>query len=156
MTTPTRTTNSTGEEGAVTVLRGGATTAIARGKVTGDDVWLREADLLGATGWEVKPEGVCQGDVCVPVSEAAREGVTHEQAGERWISATGIARHVGQPYAQESSRRVWSFGPPAHEWQGRRGSDEAPGFTLPDFDGRQRSLSEFLGKKVFLLTWASW
>jgi peroxiredoxin len=33
---------------------------------------------------------------------------------------------------------------------------EAPDFTLPDIDGQLHSLSDFLGKKVFLVTWASW
>lgn len=32
----------------------------------------------------------------------------------------------------------------------------APGFTLNDIDGKPRSLSEFRGKKVVLVFWASW
>jgi len=32
---------------------------------------------------------------------------------------------------------------------------EAPDFTLPDVDGKPRTLSELRGKKVFLATWAS-
>jgi peroxiredoxin len=32
----------------------------------------------------------------------------------------------------------------------------APDFTLPDLDGRMHSLSDYRGKKVFLLAWASW
>jgi peroxiredoxin len=33
---------------------------------------------------------------------------------------------------------------------------EAPDFTLPDIDGKQHSLSDYRGKKVLLLSWASW
>jgi len=33
---------------------------------------------------------------------------------------------------------------------------KAPDFTLPDMNGKARSLSDFRGKKVLLLTWASW
>ena len=33
---------------------------------------------------------------------------------------------------------------------------EAPDFTLPDLDGRLHSLSDYRGKKVFLVSWASW
>jgi peroxiredoxin len=33
---------------------------------------------------------------------------------------------------------------------------EAPDFTLPDLDGKTYSLSQFRGKKVLLLSWASW
>jgi len=33
---------------------------------------------------------------------------------------------------------------------------EAPDFTLPDLAGRPHSLSAHRGKKVLLVTWASW
>ena len=140
----------------VTILADGRTTTVPKGMVSGDDVWLREADLSGATGWEVKPEGVCRDDVCVPLPGGAAGGLLRDQDGERWLDVTAFARYVGQPYAHEGAKRVWSFGPPAHEWERRAASDVAPDFTLPDFNGRPRSLSEFLGRKVFLLTWASW
>ena len=35
-------------------------------------------------------------------------------------------------------------------------SVEAPGFTLPDLQGEQRSLEEFKGKLVMLNFWATW
>ena len=142
--------------GTVTILADGRTTTVPRGSVSGEDVWLREAELSGATGWEIKSEGVCRDEVCVPLSGGLENGLLREQEGERWLNATAFARHVGQPYAHESGKRLWSFGPPTHEWEHRAASDVAPDFTLPDFTGRPRSLSEFLGKKVFLLTWASW
>jgi hypothetical protein len=142
--------------GPVTVLADGKTTTVPRGLVSGDNVWLREADLSGATGWEIKPEGVCRDEMCVPLSGGWGNGLLREEEGERWLDVTAFARHIEQPYVQESGKRVWSFGPPAHEWERRAASNTAPDFTLPDFNGRPRSLSEFLGKKVFLLTWASW
>jgi peroxiredoxin len=33
---------------------------------------------------------------------------------------------------------------------------QAPDFKLPDINGKPHSLSDFRGKKVFLVTWASW
>ena len=33
---------------------------------------------------------------------------------------------------------------------------EAPDFRLPDMNGKLHALSDFRGKKVLLLTWASW
>jgi peroxiredoxin len=33
---------------------------------------------------------------------------------------------------------------------------EAPDFTLPDPAGRPHRLSDYRGKKVLLVTWASW
>ena len=32
----------------------------------------------------------------------------------------------------------------------------APDFTLPDLDGKLHSLSDYRGKKVVLMSWASW
>ena len=32
----------------------------------------------------------------------------------------------------------------------------APGFTLPTVDGAPLSLSDLLGRKVVMFTWASW
>ncbi|HSY78461.1 MAG TPA: redoxin domain-containing protein [Verrucomicrobiae bacterium] len=33
---------------------------------------------------------------------------------------------------------------------------QAPDFELPDLDGKLHRLSDYRGKKVFLLAWASW
>lgn len=140
----------------LTVLDGERVTEVARGIVQGDDLWLREDDLAAATGWELKPEGVCRDDVCLPLSGALERALLRDQDGERWLNATGFAQHARQAYVHETGRKVWAFGPPAHEVQRRAETDLAPDFTLPDFQGRPRSLSEFRGKKVFLLTWASW
>ena len=38
----------------------------------------------------------------------------------------------------------------------RASSLEAPNFTLPDMNGRAHSLADYRGKKVLLITWASW
>ena len=32
----------------------------------------------------------------------------------------------------------------------------APAFTLPSLDGREVSLSDYLGKRLVLFFWASW
>ena len=34
--------------------------------------------------------------------------------------------------------------------------EKAPNFTLPDINGKQHSLADFKGKKILLITWASW
>ena len=35
-------------------------------------------------------------------------------------------------------------------------SSEAPDFELPDLDGRMHQLSDYRGRRVFLVAWASW
>ena len=39
----------------------------AQARAEGDDLWLRSDALTAASGWTLKPEGLCQGDICVPV-----------------------------------------------------------------------------------------
>lgn len=46
--------------------------------------------------------------------------------------------------------------PPAPKARPLRAGDEAPGFTFPDLEGRQVSLSAYRGKVVFLNIWATW
>ncbi len=138
------------------MLSSGGVTTLAHGVVSGDELWLRPADLAAATGWEIKPEGVCRDEACLPLTEGLSGQLWRDHGGERWFNLSAFARHAGQPVAAERSVRVWSLGPPAYERQRRASSDVAPAFTLPDFDGRPHSLADYAGKKVFLLTWASW
>ena len=35
--------------------------------IAGDRVWLSVETVKRALGWELKPEGLCRGDVCVPL-----------------------------------------------------------------------------------------
>ena len=142
--------------GPVTVLSGGGVTTVSRGVVSGDELWLQPADLAAATGWEIKPEGVCRDDACLPLTGGLTGQVWRDDGGERWFNLTAFARHAGQPVAAERTERVWSLGAPAYERQRRATSDVAPAFTLPDFEGKPHSLADYAGKKVFLLTWASW
>ncbi len=40
-------------------------------QLSGDRVWIAAASLRDALGWELKPEGLCRRDVCVPVADPA-------------------------------------------------------------------------------------
>jgi peroxiredoxin len=51
---------------------------------------------------------------------------------------------------------VWVLAESAADRAAALASLEAPDFTLPDPSGRTHSLSDYRGKKVFLVTWASW
>ena len=43
--------------------------ATVPGRVDGDRILVDESDLEEATGWMRKPQGLCRGEVCVPVVE---------------------------------------------------------------------------------------
>ena len=60
------------------------------------------------------------------------------------------------PSCATRSGHTWVLGSGASERARALRSLEAPDFTLPDLEGRVHTLSEHRGRKVLLVTWASW
>ena len=138
---------------AVTIIYGERTTAGVNAAVEGEALWLSHADLARATGWEIKPQGACLGERCVPIpTDRAAEFV--RPGG--FFNLTALARHTGQPFAMDDHHAIWSFAATAEEIGSRLRTLTAPDFTLPDLDGNMHSLSDYRGRKVLLLSWASW
>lgn len=115
-------------------------------------LWLSPEDMTAATGWELKPEGLCLGEVCVPVPPGQADGMVRDGK----INAAGFWRHMGWPVASSDDGEAWLLGEGAETRRSSLEALTAPDFTLPDLDGVQHSLSAERGKKVFLATWASW
>ncbi len=120
-------------------------------------LWLTTEDLSRATRFELKPQGVCRDEKCFPLPEARRQEFVRQDSGKTWFNLTAFAELVDQPVARENSfdLSAWYFGLRSDERQ-QLASLQAPDFTLPDINGNLHSLSDFRGKKVFLVTWASW
>jgi hypothetical protein len=119
---------------------------------TRNGLWLTRADLKTVSGWEYKPQGFCRGEVCVPVPDARRNEFVE---GERYNLAA-LASLLGQPVATDAEHDAWCFGEAATERKRMLTSLDAPDFILPDLDGKMHSLSDYRGKKVLLVSWASW
>jgi hypothetical protein len=51
----------------ITVLHEQRETRLPDAIAHGDDLWLDHAAIEQATGWSWKAEGLCHGDVCVPL-----------------------------------------------------------------------------------------
>jgi hypothetical protein len=120
------------------------------------DLWVTLKDLTRATKFVLKPQGVCRDQLCFPIPKARRAAFLNKQGKVTWFNLSEFARLVRQPAAYDAESAVWYFGPRADEQNGFIESLVAPNFTLPDMNGKQHSLSDFRGKKVLLLTWASW
>jgi len=73
-----------------------------------------------------------------------------------WFNLSNFARLIKQSFVTDQKNNVWYFGVRAEEQNGYLASLEAPNFTLPDLNGKPHSLADFRGKKVLLVTWASW
>ena len=119
-------------------------------------LWVRASELEALTGWEIKPEGVCRGELCVPLPEQMAGQLLEEREGATWLDVAGFAGFVGQPHAHDAAHDAWYFGPGPEARRGHLETLEAPDFALPDLDGRVHRLSDLRGKKVLLALWASW
>jgi hypothetical protein len=120
------------------------------------DLWLMLPDLARATGFEVKPQGVCRAEVCVALPAKGKSEFLQKQRDVTWFNLSAFARLLRQPVAYDAALATWDFGPRPEAQNHFVESLEAPNFTLPDLNGKMHSLADFRGKKVLLLTWASW
>ena len=120
----------------------------------GDNLWMPASELHAATGWELRPEGACRGEVCVPIPRG-REGEFLRERPARFNLAA-LARLLGQAVVHDDAHGVWAFGESADARSQVMRSLQAPDFALPDLDGRLHALADYRGKKVFLVFWASW
>lgn len=120
------------------------------------DLWIPGAELERVNGFTLKPEGACLEDLCIPVSAEGSDPILAQSAGETWISLTAFARKVRQGVAVDTEHDVWSFSPIPVTQAPFFDRAMAPDFELPDREGNPVRLSELRGKKVLLLTWASW
>jgi len=118
--------------------------------IAGDRVWLSVETVKRALGWELKPEGLCRGDVCVPLRAGSAV------VGADGIDLAGIAAALGRPLALDLADRAANLGVAAPERGAALATLEAPDFALLDLHGRLHSLSEHRGKKVLLVAYASW
>ena len=134
----------------VTVLT--ETTEVQASARPGASLWLNRDELEPATGWQMKPEGFCRGDVCVPIPRGQESGYARD--GE--INVSAFWSLLGKPAVASRDGDVWFLGEGAEARNDALLSLEAPDFTLPDFHGRPHSLTDFRRKRVLLITWASW
>ncbi len=133
---------------SATVLYGERSVTLDRIQPDPKDLWVRKADLKKINDFEVKPQGACRDDVCIPISKDLAKG--------DWFNLTGFARKIGEAVVADSDTRVWSFGEIPALRGGFLNSRVAPDFAVADRKGRIVHLNDFRGKKVLVVTWASW
>jgi hypothetical protein len=114
----------------------------------GDGLCVSAADAERVTGWILRPEGMCRGDICVPLPGEMRRGEN--------IDLVAFWRALGNPVVHDARREIWMLGAGADERNAALAGLDAPDFTLPDVAGTPHTLSALRGKKVLLCTWASW
>lgn len=91
------------------------------------------------TGWEIKPEGACKGEVCVPLPDG--------------FAVDSTAERLGMAVVHDETAGLWALGP--ESLNGRAlVTATAPELVLDDLAGTEFRLSSLRGKKVVLVAWA--
>ena len=98
--------------------------------------------LEAATGWTLKPEGLCRDEVCVLVPD--------DVGGD----PVALWERLGWPVV--SSGDDVFLGEGASIRADALAGTIAPDFTLRDLDGIEHSLSDHRGSKVLIASWAPW
>jgi hypothetical protein len=115
------------------------------------DRLLVDADALpAAIDWELKPQGLCHDEVCVPLRDR------HGLFVDGQLDLAAIAAALGRPVVVDAAAGIAAM---ALDPTGRRQALtalEAPSFTLDDLDGNPHSLDEWRGRKKLLFAFASW
>jgi hypothetical protein len=114
-----------------------------------DNVVVDAASFEARTGWAMKPEGACKGEVCVPLPDDAR-------AGDGRLDLRVVADRLGMPLVEDAAHGISALGPETAVTGRVLTTARAPDLALPDADGNPFRLSSLLGKKVLLVAWASW
>jgi hypothetical protein len=97
-------------------------------------------ELEWRTGWEIKPEGACRRDVCVPLAAP--------------FDLRDLAQRLGMELVHDQQHGLWALGP---ESGGRAlTSAELPDIVLPDRHGEDFALRSLRGTKICMIAWASW
>jgi hypothetical protein len=140
------------EPGMVWIICDNNETSVEPVSIDGDNLWLSADAVHRATGWQMKPEGLCRDDVCVPVPP----GRAPEFLAGDTINISAFWRHMDRPVSHDADGQAWLLAPGASDQASALESLEAPNFSLPDLSGQMHSLAQHRGKKVLLATWASW
>ena len=106
-----------------------------------DSLSITREQFAAGTGWQIKPEGACKGDVSVPLGPV----------GEFDVAAT--AQRLRMALVHDEQLGLWALGP---ESLGDRAlvTAQAPELVLDDIDGNEFRLSSLRGQKVAIVSWA--
>ncbi len=113
-------------------------------------VLLPSDQLDAALGWELKPEGLCRGDRCIPVRD--RDALID---GDR-IDAVAVAALLGSRTLLDERAGVLAVSVARSDRALALRDRTAPDFELPDLDGVPARLSDWRGRRRLLVAFASW
>ena len=106
-----------------------------------DSLEISAEQFAAGTGWQIKPEGACKAEACVPLPRSGG------------FDLVATAERLRMALVAEEQAGIWALGP---ESLGDRAlmSATAPELVLDDLNGKTFRLSSLRGQKVVLVSWA--
>lgn len=120
------------------------------GEATVDGPNIAVGDLAAVTGWELKPEGLCRGKVCVPVRD--RDALVLDDR----VSLEALGAALNRPVVIDAPAGVAAIGADPIAVSESLRNRQAPDFTLPALDGTPFTFGSLGRKKKLIVAWASW
>lgn len=108
-----------------------------------DDLQVPIETFEAGTGWSLKPQGACRGEICVPLPPS--DGAS--------VDVAAVAERLGMPLVHDEEVGLWALGPASLAGHALP-TATAPEIVLPDLDGNDFALSSLRGQKVLLVAWA--
>ncbi|BDD05612.1 redoxin domain-containing protein [Aureibacter tunicatorum] len=138
-----------------TILANDNKTSVEASKLSDGKLWIKESELKASTGYELKSSGICypELDICIP---AHQQGWTQSIDNEKWINVSAISQYLGQACVNNKDKSIWSLGILPERRSKMLESNLAPDFSMLDIHGETVTLSKLKGKKVLIVTWATW
>jgi len=100
-----------------------------------------------ATGWHIRPEGACRGEICVPAPGSLHDDGT--------VDVSILAERLGMPIVTDAQHGVSAIGPSTLSGRALPTAVAADP-ELIDRDGQPFRLSSLRGRKVLLVAWSSY
>ena len=122
----------------------------APARIADGRVLVEPARLKDALGWTLEAEGLCRGDVCVPVRDRSALFVDDRLDIER------VARALGRSAVVDTEAELVAIALPTERRRQALEHLVAAPFELRDLDGAPRRLEEWRGTKKLLVAFASW
>ena len=102
--------------------------------------------LTRETGWEVKPQGACRDERCVPLPDGT--------LADGRVDVELFTERLRMPLLHDEQAGLWALGPESGD--AAMTTVQAPDLVLPLLTGEPFPLSALRGKKVLIAAWASW
>ena len=111
--------------------------------------FVKETDIEKSLGWELKPEGLCKDDSCIPYTPL-------KDPDSEYVDFLDITNTLGFSNVLDVELGLAAVDTFSLLRTSALKDRKAPNIELPDVDGQLHSLSKWSDKKKLLVAFSSW